>query len=266
MMHDKEMPLEDHLEELRSRILVMLGVVAVLFLGGFFFTRPILHWLIERSTLSHVIVTGVTEAFFSLIRVDFILALVLASPVILYEIAAFVFPGLTDQERRLVIWVLGPGLILFLLGSAAGFFWFVPVVLHVMISFTGNGIEPLFTLNNYLSFLVDLSLPFGVVAEMPLVSAVLARAGLLSPGFFRRNRRYALLLSFVVSAALAPPDAFSMLAMAVPIYLIFELSALVARLFYRPGAVGVEVAEEVAPTEPAPPPTPLPPERPGPSA
>lgn len=231
---DREMSLTEHLDELRNRILLVLAVLGAAFLAGFFFTKPVLHWLILRSQLTHLIVTGVTEAFFSLLKVDLAMAAVVVSPLVFYQAAAFVFPGLTPPERRVVKSLLFPGLLLFLGGMALGFFVFVPVVLHVMLSYTGNGILPMWTLSNYLGFVIDLTVPFGIVMEMPLLAGAFARLGLLDPSLFRRFRRYAVLIAFFISAILAPPDALSMAVMAVPIYLIYELSYVIAKFSYRP--------------------------------
>ncbi|OLZ09857.1 twin-arginine translocase subunit TatC [Sulfobacillus thermosulfidooxidans] len=239
-MDDKQMTLTEHLTELRNRLFVILGAVAVVFLVGFFYTRPLLHWIIRHTPVHHVIVTGVTEAFFALIKLDLAMSLILTSPIILYEIAAFILPGLTQVERRVVGVIVGPGLALFLIGTAVGYFVFVPIVLHVMLSFTGQGIEPMWRLGSLLSFIIDLSVPFGIVAELPLISGVMSHLGLVQPIMFSRYRRYAILLSFFIAAILAPPDALSMTLMALPIYLVYEISALVARFTYKAPVVSEE--------------------------
>lgn len=232
-MTDPAMSLTEHLAELRTRLFVIIGTVAVLFMGGFFFVRPILNWVIRTTPVHHVIVTGVTEAFFALVEVDLVLSLIVASPVILYEVVAFVLPGLTSAERRVLVVVAGPGLILFILGAAAGYIWVVPLVLKVMLSFTDATVEPMWRVGSLLGFIIDLSVPFGVLAEFPLAAGVLARLGILNPNIFRTYRRYAVFLVFLMSAIIAPPEASAMVLMAIPIYLMYELSAFVARVFYR---------------------------------
>ncbi|MCL4496140.1 MAG: twin-arginine translocase subunit TatC [Firmicutes bacterium] len=232
-MNEKRMTVTEHLTELRNRLFIILGAVAVIFLVGFFYTRPVLHWIISHTPVHHVIVTGVTEAFFALIKLDLAMSLILASPLILYQLSAFVLPGLTQVERRVVGVIAGPGLGLFLIGTAVGYFVFIPIVLRVMLSFTGHGIEPMWRLGSLLSFIIDLSVPFGIVAELPLISGVLSHLGLVHPTMFSRYRRYAILLSFFIAAILAPPDALSMTLMALPIYLVYEISALVARFTYK---------------------------------
>ncbi|PSR22223.1 MAG: twin-arginine translocase subunit TatC [Sulfobacillus acidophilus] len=232
-MYDREMSLTEHLTELRRRLIVVVVTVGILFLGGFYPSRPVLHWLVVRAHVKHIIVIGVPEAFFALIKVDLMLSLVVASPVILYEVAAFVLPGLTDVERRVVGLVVGPGLALFMGGMAAGFFVFVPLVLHVMLTFVGPGVGEYWTLTNYLNFITYLTIPFGFLAELPLISGILAHLGLISPAMFRRYRRYAIVISFLIAAIIAPPDALSMLVIGSAIYLVYEASYVVARIFHR---------------------------------
>jgi sec-independent protein translocase protein TatC len=232
-MQDREMPLEEHLEELRRRIFTMLVAVLAGFLAGYFVARPILHWVMTRVGVHHVVAIGVTETFFALLKVAFFVGMVLASPVILYQLAAFILPGLLPHERRVLYYVFGPGLVLFMAGMAGGFFWIVPLVLRIMVSFTGGGITAMFSISSLLSFVINLTLPFGIVAELPLVAGVLARLGIVTPTWLERQRRYAVLLAFLMAAILAPPDALSMILMAIPIYLVYELSALVVRVMWR---------------------------------
>lgn len=233
-MHDREMTLQEHLTELRRRLTIIIVSVGVLFLGGFFISRPVLHWLVSRAHVKHIVVIGVPEAFFALIKVDLMMSLVVASPLILYQLAAFVLPGLTDTERRVVAVVLGPGLLLFLAGMAGGFFIFVPLVLKVMLHFVGQGVSEFWSLSNYLNFITYLTVPFGFLAELPLVSGVMAHLGLIQPAMFRKYRRYAIVIAFLIAAIIAPPDALSMLVIGAAIYLVYEVSHIVARIFYRP--------------------------------
>lgn len=233
------MTLTEHLTELRRRIIIIVLTIGVLFLGGFWASRPVLHWLVERAHVKHIVVIGVPEAFFALIKVDLMMSLVVASPLMLYQVAAFVLPGLTEVERRVVAVVLGPGLALFLAGMAGGFFVFVPLVLHVMLTFVGRGVGEFWSLSNYINFVIYLTIPFGFMAELPLVAGIMAHLGLIHPGMFRRYRRYALMISFLIAAIIAPPDALSMLVIGSAIYLVYELSHVVARIFYRPGGQSV---------------------------
>ncbi len=244
-MDDREMPLVDHLEELRSRLFKMLGAVAAGFIVGYIVARPVLRYILHVTDVHHVIVIDVAEAFFAVLRIAFIVGLVLASPVILYQAVAFVVPGLLPRERRILAVTLVPGVLLFAAGMAAGFYWVVPPVLHIMLSFAGPGISEDLRLSSLLSFVIGLTVPLGFVAEMPLVSGVLANLGILSPTWFARQRRYAVLLAFVVAAIITPPNtALAMLAVGGAVYAIYEVSAVVARFAWRPPAPSEDGAEE----------------------
>jgi sec-independent protein translocase protein TatC len=229
------MPLLDHLEELRSRILKSLAALAAAFIVGYLVARPMLRYIEYVTRVHQLYVYDVPEAFFGIVKLSLIAGFVLASPVIFYQVAAFILPGLVARERRLLAIVFAPGVLLFAAGMAAGFFWIVPPVLHIMLSFAGPGILPRIRLSSLLSFVIGLTVPFGFVAELPLVSGVLANLGLLSPRWFERQRRYAVLLAFVAAAVITPPNtALAMLAVGIAIYAIYELSAIVVRLAWRP--------------------------------
>lgn len=232
-MQDQEMTLTEHLTELRNRMVVVIVAVGVLFLGGFFVSKPVLHWLMVRAHIPRIVVIGVPEAFFALLKVDLVMSLVVASPLIIYEVSAFLLPAMTPSERKVVAMIAGPGLVLFLAGMSVGLLVFVPIILKVMLSFVGHGLTELWSLNNYLSFITYLTVPFGFVAEFPLVAGVLTHVGIIEPNLLKKYRRYALLLSFLMAAIIAPPDALSMIVIGLSIYLIYELSAIVSRIVYR---------------------------------
>jgi sec-independent protein translocase protein TatC len=239
------MPLVEHLEELRSRLFKMLGALAGGFVVGYIVARPVLRYILQITDIHHVIVVDVAEAFFAVLKIAFVVGLVVASPVIFYQVAAFVVPGLLPRERRLLGVVLAPGLLLFLAGMAAGFYWVVPPVLRIMLSFAGPGITPDLRLASLVAFVIGLTVPLGFVAEMPLVAGVLANLGILSPQWFARQRRYALLLAFVVAAIITPPNtALAMVAVGLAVYAIYEISAVVVRLAWRPPDRGFPDEEE----------------------
>lgn len=232
-MQSKVKPVDQHIEELRRRLWVAAAALAAGTGVGYAAARTVLHWALVRVGMPHVIAIGVTEGFYSILRIAFIIGLGLSLPVVLYEAAAFILPGLLPRERRVVLFSLVPAFLFFVGGVSAGFLWVAPAMLRVMLEFMGNGVQPQITLGNLFSFIVNVSLPFGFVAELPLATGVLAYLGILEPVWFKRQRKYALMLAFVAAAALAPPDAVSMLIMAMPIYLLYEVSLLIATLTWR---------------------------------
>jgi sec-independent protein translocase protein TatC len=213
----------EHLEELRRRMMrAALAFVAGVIVG-YLVARPILHWILLWVGMPHVVATSVTEGFYAILRIAVVVGFGLSLPVILYEAAAFVLPGLLPHERRVVLLALVPAVALFLGGLAASFLWVVPAMLRVMLRFMGDGVRPFISLGNLFSFIINFTVPFGVVAELPLASWVLAAIGVLEGRWMRRQRKYAVMAAMTLAAALAPPDAVSMLVMALPIYLLYEV-------------------------------------------
>jgi len=223
------MPFLDHVEELRWRILYSLLAIVVGTLAGWLIVehvdviglliRPIAP-LIPGGKLR---VTGPTEPFFITLKFAFVLGLVLASPVVGYHVWAFLVPALYPRERRLIVPALTIGALLFLAGAAAAYFWVLPRALAVLLSFQQGVFDPLITADKYFAFAAQLIIAFGLVTELPLVIVILAALGLVTPQFLARNRRYAIVISAVAAALLAPPDAVSMVLMMVPLWLLYEV-------------------------------------------
>jgi sec-independent protein translocase protein TatC len=181
----------------------------------------------------HLIFTGLPEAFFTYLKVALLSGLMLASPVLLYQFWMFVAPGLYKKERRL----LGPIVILssffFVAGSLFGYFIVFPWGFKFFLGFATETIRPLPSMKEYLGFSAKLLLAFGLVFELPLVLTFLARLGIISVDFLKRNRKYALLLFFAGAAMLTPPDVVTQIMMAIPLMAMYELSIIGARLFGR---------------------------------
>src|SRR6266702_1148691 len=224
------MPFLDHLEELRWRILYSLLAVVVGTLVGWVIVEHIdvIGLLIEPIKPlipgGKLRVTSPTDPFFITLKFAFVVGLVLASPVVGYQAWAFLAPALYERERRLIIPALSAGALLFLGGPTAAYQWVLPRALGVLLSFQQNVFDPLITADKYFAFAAQLIIAFGVITELPLVVVILAILGLVTPQFLARNRRYAIAISAVAAALLAPPDAVSMLLMMVPLWLLFEVS------------------------------------------
>ena len=224
------MPFLDHLEELRWRILYSLLAVVVGTLAGWVIVEhvDVIGLLIEPIKPlipgGKLRVTSPTDPFFITLKFAFVMGLVLASPVVGYQAWAFLTPALYERERRLIIPALSAGALLFLAGASAAYLWVLPRALGVLLSFQHNVFDPLITADKYFAFAAQLIIAFGVITELPLVVVILAILGLVTPQFLARNRRYAIAISAVAAALLAPPDAVSMLLMMVPLWLLFEVS------------------------------------------
>jgi Tat protein translocase TatC len=236
-----DMPFLDHLEELRWRVLYSLLAIVVATLAGWFIVervdviglliRPIAP-LLPGGKLKF---TSPTEPFFITLKLAFAVGLLLASPVVVYQLWAFLAPALYERERRLVIPALSVGVLLFLAGASAAYFWVLPRALQVLFSFQQNVLEPIITAGNYFGFAAQIIIAFGLMTELPLVVVILAALGLVTPQVLARNRRYAVVLSAVAAALLSPPDAVSMVLMMVPLWLLYEVSIVCAWIVTKRG-------------------------------
>ncbi len=234
-MSDHPMPLSEHLRELRNRLIVYLLFLVPVSIYAFTQARRLVDFLLlpTEGKITHLILMSPGEALYTFIEAAFAAGFIATSPVLIYEIAAFISPALAPAERRRLFGYMPIVLILFLMGVSFGYFAFLPVVLHFLLEFATAPFDPLFSLGRYIGFVVSLTLPFGVVFELPIAVYALAITGVLEPGFLRRQRRIAILAIFIVAGAITPPDAFSMLLMVAPMLVLYEVSIIVADFAVR---------------------------------
>ena len=233
------MPFLDHLEELRWRLLKSLLAIAVGTAVGWFVVqqldilellkRPIAPFLPD----GRLVFTSPTEPLMLTLKLALAVGLVLSSPVVVFQVWAFLTPALYDKEKRVIIPAFTVGIGLFLAGALACYLWVLPAAIRVLFGFQSADLIPMITIDRYFPFAIQLMAAFGVVAELPLVVTVLAAFGVITPQFLIKHRRYAIVISAVVAAFLTPPDALSMTLMLVPMLLLYEISILCAWLMAR---------------------------------
>ncbi|HEY7194330.1 MAG TPA: twin-arginine translocase subunit TatC [Gemmatimonadales bacterium] len=225
-----EMPFLDHLEELRWRILwSLLAIVAGTVLGWFLLDKIDLIELLKRPIAPYLpggrlVFTSPAEPFMLTLKVAFALGCLVASPLVIYHIWAFLAPALYDREKRLIIPALGVGVVLFLAGGVACYRWLLPAALKVLIGFSRSDLTPMITIDRYFAMAVPFVVGCGLVAELPLVVTILASLGIVTPQFLGRQRRYAVVIAAFLAAILTPPDAVSMMLMLIPLLLLYEIS------------------------------------------
>jgi Tat protein translocase TatC len=234
------MPFLDHLEELRSRILRSLGaLIAAFALGLFLVQRFSLVALLKQPiapylTDGKLVVLSPTEPVMIVLKLGFVVGLVLASPVIIWQVWAFVAPALYEREKKVVVPALFGGLGLFLAGAALAWAFVVPKALQVLFSFQTEAIAPFITYDAYFGFIVQLVLAMGISFELPLVMLLLAWVGVATPERLHRFRRYAVVLACIAGALLSPgADLLSMVMLTVPLVLLYEVGFLGAVIIER---------------------------------
>ena len=234
MTHEATMSLLEHLEELRSRIIVVAIAILLAAVAGFFLAEPLITLL--RAPLpdnADLIQTGVGEAFGVRMQLALMSGVAMAMPVILYEIWAFITPGLTRRERRLIWPLLGVAIVLFAAGMALGYL-LIPVAVNFLLDFSLEGVEPLLSLSDYVGFVTTLLLAFGIALEFPVILYLLARLGILSYAFLSRRRRWAILLITLFAIVITPGDiVVGSFTLAVVMYGLFEITLQLIRLMGR---------------------------------
>ncbi|QWD62161.1 twin-arginine translocase subunit TatC [Polynucleobacter sp. MWH-UH25E] len=226
-----------HLFELRDRVVKSALAIIVVFVCLVYWAPDIFH-LFARPLLQalpaggKMIVTDVTGSFFVPMKVTMLVAFLIALPVVMYQLWAFIAPGLYLHERKLILPLVVSSYTLFIIGMAFAYFLVFPTVFKFMASYNAPlGAEMTTDIDNYLSFAMTTFLAFGITFEVPVVVVVLVRMGMVSLAKLKEIRPYVIVGAFVISAVVTPPDVLSQLLLAVPMTLLYELGLLVARLY-----------------------------------
>ncbi len=234
-MPDVQMPFTAHLAELRKRLIICFLAVGIGFAVAYAFSAEIFAWLVQPLIKvlppgDKLVFTALPEAFFIYLKASLIAGIVLASPVIFYELWMFVAPGLHQQEKKFVLPFVIISTFLFAGGALFGYYAIFPVGFRFLVGFSTENIRALPSLQLYLTFCLKLLLGFGLIFEFPVLAYFLGRAGIINSRMMAKNRRIAVLLIFIVAAVLTPPDVISQIILAVPLYLLFESSILIVRI------------------------------------
>ena len=241
------MTLVEHLEELRRRLFMSLGAIGVASIVGWFLYEPVLrllrspfckslHNLPKASrppTGCNFVFNGAVDAVVIKLKVVVFLGLLIALPIVLYQLWAFIVPGLTRRERRMAIPFIASSVVLFLLGALIAYLT-LPKALGFLLGFAGAPFTPLLTGDKFLGFVMLVALAFGLSFEFPIVLIFLALVGVVSSRLLRDWRRWAILFIAVFAAVITPSqDPYTMLAMMIPMVVFYEAAIIVARLMNR---------------------------------
>lgn len=239
---DLQQGLFSHLLELRSRLLKACATVLVVLLALVPFANrlyaelaaPLVARLPEGA---HLIATEVASPFVTPLKLAFYAALFISMPMILYQLWAFVSPGLYKHEKRLARPLLAAALVLFYLGCAFAYFLVLPAAFRFLTAITPQGVEMMTDITHYLDFVMLMFFAFGLCFEVPVAVVILAAVGVVDLDKLRSSRRYAIVGAFAIAAFITPPDITSMIMLAVPMCLLYELGMLAVRWLVKPGSL-----------------------------
>ncbi|HXZ59715.1 MAG TPA: twin-arginine translocase subunit TatC [Steroidobacteraceae bacterium] len=227
-----------HLLELRDRLLRSMMAVGVAFVPCVFYSNDIFTFvasplLAKLPPGSNLIATGVMSPFTTPFKLSFFVALLAAMPYIIYQLWAFVAPGLYRNERRFAVPLLLSSILLFYLGIAFAYYFVFPVMFQFFAATTPKGVAMMTDINQYLDFVLTMFFCFGVAFEVPVAVVLLVVMGIVRIEKLQRNRGYVLIGIFILAALLTPPDAISQCSLAIPMYLLYEGGILMARILSR---------------------------------
>lgn len=227
---ESTMPVLEHLAELRLRLLISAGallVAAIICFANIEQIRSILTYPLGELKLIYL---SPPEAFMANLRLALISGLIVSSPIIVYELLAFAFPGLTRGEKIFLVSILLGSAFLFTSGVVFAYYVAFPFTLKFFLQFAAAQLEPRFTISEYISFVLSFHLAFGIVFQLPLATWALGKIGILSTHFLRRHRKIALLAMLVMSSIITPPDIISQVVMVFPLVLLYEIGIIMVMI------------------------------------
>lgn len=235
-MNPRELTVIEHIEELRKRLFICAAFFVVALIGSFYVAEPIIKYIQHNGEAEKITLNAfnVGDPLTVYLEVTFVVALVITSPILLYQLWAFITPGLHETERKATLKYIPYSFLLFIGGLAFGYFILFPNVMNFMMKLSNDlEIEQTIGINEYFSFLFKLVVPFGVIFQLPVVMLFLARLGILNPQLMVKFRKYSYFVLFVLAVFLAPPDLISNLLIAIPLFILYEISIVIARIGYK---------------------------------
>lgn len=235
-MNPSELTVVEHMEELRKRLFFVAIFFVMALFAGFYSAKPIIRYIQNSDNAENITMNafGVTDPLTVYLQVTFIVAAIIVSPLLLYQLWAFITPGLHETERKATLKYIPYAFILGIGGMAFAYYVLLPFVIRFMIGLADDlNITQTIGINEYFAFLFKLVIPFGLLFQLPVVTLFVARLGVLNPALMIKFRKYAYFVLIVISVLLAPPDLVSNIIIAIPLFILYEISIVISRIGYR---------------------------------
>ena len=232
MQEASSMSVVDHLSELRTRLVIAIVAIIIGTLGAYYYVEDILQILVAPA--GKLYYTKPTEAFFTYMKISLLAGCIVSSPVWFYQIWAFIVPALSKGEKKVTFMVVPTAVVLFVVGVLFSYYLVLPMAIQFFIGFGTDELQPLFSIGQYIDFVIAFILPFGITFELPLILIALGVLGILSSDRLREYRKMFILLAFIIGAAISPtPDMLSQTMIAGPMILLYEISYGVLRYIVK---------------------------------
>jgi sec-independent protein translocase protein TatC len=248
-MADKEQNIVDHLDELRKRLIISAIAFFTFFIVGFIYVEDIYQWFV-RDLDTKLIILGPSDIVWVYFSLASIVAIAGTIPVLALQIWLFIKPGLTKKEQKLSLSYI-PGLfLLFIGGLAFGYFIIFPIIMEFLVNLGSQMMEPSFTAEKYFRFIMSVTLPFGVLFELPVIVMFLTSLGIINPTWLKKIRKYAYFVLFIIAAAITPPDLITEILVAIPLIVLYEISTSLSGFVYKRKLKKDQAWEEASEYEP----------------
>ncbi|KYD00419.1 hypothetical protein B4144_0593 [Bacillus atrophaeus] len=234
-MKVNQMSLIEHVTELRRRLLIVAISFVVFFIAGFFLAKPAIVYLQGTDEAKELTLNAfnLTDPLYVFMQFAFIIGLVLTSPIILFQLWAFVSPGLYEKERKVTLGYIPIAIMLFLAGVSFSYYILFPFVVDFMKRISNDlDVNQVIGINEYFRFLLQLTIPFGLLFQMPVILMFLTRLGIVTPMFLAKIRKYAYFTLLVIAALITPPELLSHMMVTVPLLILYEISIFISRAAY----------------------------------
>ncbi|MGM7685009.1 twin-arginine translocase subunit TatC [Cytobacillus sp. Hm23] len=236
MNDSKEMSVYDHIGELRKRLIIAVVFFVVATIGSFFLAEPIIVYLQQADEAKELTMNAfsLTDPIKIYMQFAFIIAFVITAPVILYQLWAFISPGLYEKERKITLSYIPISVLLFLGGVSFSYFILFPFVIEFMTRISERlTVNQVIGINEYFQFLFKITIPFGILFQLPVVVMFLTRLGIVTPMFLAKIRKYAYFVLLVIAAFITPPELISHLMVTIPLFILYEISIFISKITFR---------------------------------
>lgn len=242
-MEDKELQLVDHLDELRKRIIITAVAFVVFFIVGFIYVTDIYDWIVRDLDVK-LIVLGPSDIIWVYFMIATVIAIAGTIPVLASQLWMFVKPALKPIERKVTLSYIPALFLLFIVGFAFGYFIIFPMVLEFLVNMGADMFVTNFTAEKYFRFLMNMTLPFGVLFELPAVVMFLTALGIINPFVLSKIRKYAYFVLILIAIVITPPDFMSDFVVTLPLLLLYEISINLSKFVYKKRMKKIQEEEE----------------------